>query len=205
MPYTKGANNTSGVPYAGAGSTATNQQANNWETQYDEAIQSFERHLFTPFVLFGGIGTIHGGLPKQMDVTACTYFATQSADSTLRFRSVNATSFTTVTASTTYFLDYNSDGTTSWATTHSADPNALTIASVTTDGSGNISVITDTRPTVINLFTQAVGLLQFDSQYVARFGTGGQKAPVNFTVGDALPSSGMVKGDVHFLSPFHLP
>ncbi len=191
-------------PYATAGAfTAAN--ANNIETQYDEATQSFERNLFTPFVLSGGIGTIHGGLPKQMDVTACTYYPVQVADGTLRKRVVNATNFTTVTASTTYFLDYNSDGTTSWATTHSADVNALTIASVTTDGSGNISVITDTRPTVINLFVAAVGLLQFDSQFVARFGTGGQKAPVNATIGSVLPSSGMVKGDYHILTSFTLP
>ncbi len=205
MPYTKGASNTSGVPYAGAGSTATNQQANNWETQYDEATQSFERNLFPPFVLAGGVGTIHGGLPKQMDVTACTYYPVQVSDGTLRKRVVNATNFTTVTASTTYFLDYNSDGTTSWATTHSTDPNYMAIASVTTDGSGNIAVITDARNTTINLFTAAVGLLQFDSQFVARFGTGGQKAPVNATIGSTLPTTGMVKGDYHILTSFTLP
>lgn len=191
-------------PYSAAGPFSS-ANANNIELQYSEAVQSFEQDLFAPFVLVGGVGTIHGGLPKQMDVTGCTYFALQASDSTLRRRVVNATNFTTVTASTTYFLDYNSDGTTSWGTAHSGAANYVPIASVTTDGSGNISVITDARPTVINLFAAAVGLLQFDSQFVARFGTGGQKAPVNITVGSVLPSSGMVKGDIHFLTPFALP
>lgn len=179
-------------------------EQNNLETQYSEATQSFQPNLFTPFVLVGGLCTIHGGLPKQMDVTGCTYYPLQ-ADNTLRRRIVNATNFTTVTASTTYFLDYNADGTTSWGTAHSGAANYVPIASVTTDGSGNILAITDARPININLFAAAVGLLQYDSQYVARFGTGGQKAPVNFTVGSALPSSGMVRGDVHFLSSFALP
>lgn len=180
-------------------------EQNNLETQYSEAVQSFERNLFAPFVLTGGACSIHGGLPKQMDVTTCTYYALQASDSTLRKRLINATNFTTVTASTTYYLDFNADGTTSWGTAHSGAANYLPIASVTTDSSGNILVITDARQTVINMFQAAIGLLQFDSQYIARFGTGGQKAPVNFTVGNALPTTGMVKGDVHFLSPFALP
>ncbi len=199
MPFTKTTFNSGAAPGIDAA------VLNAIQTQYDEATQSFEKNLFQPFVLTGGICTIHGGLPKQMDVTTCTYYPVQASDSTLRRRAVLATNFTTVTASTTYFLDYNSDGTTSWGTAHSADVNALTIASVTTDGSGNISVITDTRPTVINLFVAAVGLLQFDSQFVARFGTGGQKAPVNATIGSVLPSSGMVKGDYHILTSFTLP
>lgn len=199
MPYTKTTFNSGAAPGVDAG------VLNTMQTQYDEATQSFERNLFAPFVLTGGACTIHGGAPKQLDVTTCTYYALQAVDSTLRKRLVNATNFLTVTASTTYFLDFNADGTTSWGTTHSGVANYLPIASVTTDGSGNISVITDARQTLINMFQAAIGLLQFDNQYVARFGTGGQKAPVNFTVGNALPTTGMVKGDVHFLSPFALP
>lgn len=199
MPYTATTFNSGAAPGIDAA------VLNAMQTQYSEAVQSFERNIFQPFVLVGGLCTIHGGLPKQMDVTGCTYYALQAGDSTLRWRVVNATNFTTVTASTTYFLDYNADGTTSWGTAHSGAANYVPIASVTTDGSGNISVITDARPTIINLFAAAVGLLQFDGQYVARFGTGGQKAPVNFTIGNVLPSSGMVKGDAHILAPFPLP
>lgn len=199
MPYTATTFNSGAAPGIDAA------VLNAMQTQYSEAMNSFEADFMTAFVLLGGVCTIHGGLPKQMDVTGCTYFAVQATDSTLRKRVVSATNFTTVTASTTYFLDYNPDGTTSWGTAHSGTANYVPIASVTTDGSGNISVITDARPTVINLFAQAVGLLQFDSQFVARFGTGGQKAPVNFTIGNVLPTSGMVKGDAHILAPFPLP
>jgi hypothetical protein len=56
-----------------------------------------------------------------------------------------ASQFLTATPSTTYFLDLNPDGTWSWGTSHSAVTHHLTIASVTTDGSGNISTVTDAR------------------------------------------------------------
>lgn len=44
---------------------------------------------------------------------------------------------------------------------------------------------------------QAAGLMQF--------GSGGQKTGFKVTEGNALPASGMTKGDVHFLTPFALP
>jgi hypothetical protein len=173
MPYTKGANNTSGSPYAGPGSTASHQQANNWESQYLEAMNSFGPDAVRAFVLSGGVGTIHGGLPKQMDVTQCIYYAFQTADTpqTYRRQVVNATNFTTATPSTTYFLDYNFDGTTSWGTAHSGTPNYVSIASVTTDGSGNISVITDVRPTNLDLFVAAVGRLKFGGSFIPTVGS----------------------------------
>ncbi len=163
MPYTKTAwvNGTTAVSQA---------NLNNLETQYDEATLSFGLDTLSAFVLLGGVGTIHGGLPKQMDVTQCIYYALQ-ADFTYRRRVVNATNFTTVTASATYFLDYNPDGSTSWATSHSGVTNYVPIASVTTDGSGNISVITDARPTSVNLFPSAIGLPGFAGKVILQRGT----------------------------------
>src|SRR5260221_10996688 len=112
MPYTA----TSWVN----GTTAVSQaNMNNLETSFIEAVQSLHFNFVNPFVLTGGTCTIHGGLPKQMDVTACTYFARDAANDSVRSRFVAATLFPTVPASTTSFLDYNPDGTHSFATSHS--------------------------------------------------------------------------------------
>jgi hypothetical protein len=183
MPWTKQG------PYVTAGAgTAAN--ANNWENQYSEAMQSMNLDIVRAFVLTGGVGTIHGGLPKQMDVTQCIYYALQVADSpqTYRRQVIAATFFTTVTASTTYFLDYNFDGTTSWATSHSGTANYVPIASVTTDGSGNIAVITDARPTTVDFFDAAVGQPQFAGKFIVLKGT---HNGVNFTLsaGNGAPGS----------------
>lgn len=57
-----------------------------------------------------------------------------------------AISFTTVTASTTYYLDYQADDLV-WATAHPIGT-YQPVASVTTDVNGNVNIITDTRGTV---------------------------------------------------------
>lgn len=161
MPYTKGASNATG-PYVSAG-TQTYQQANNAEYQYDEATGSFEQHFLSPVVLGGGVATKDGVTASQLDVTTCSYYAKQT-DGTLRWRQVLATNFSTLThPSTTLFLDFNPDGTTSFATTHSGVTNYVPICSVTTDASSNISVVTDARPVAINLFPGALApdVLQF--------------------------------------------
>jgi hypothetical protein len=157
------------------------------QTQYDEATLSLGQDEVAAFVYTGGVGTIHGGLPKQMDVTQCVYYATQT-DATLRRRVVNATNFTTVTISTTYYLDYNPDGSTSWGTSHSGTANYVPIASVTTDGSGNISVITDARPTAVNQFPNAVGAPKYAGKTIILTGT---HNGVTFTIsaGNGAPGS----------------
>jgi hypothetical protein len=189
VPYTKGGPYTVGGAFSSA-------NANNLETQYDEALQSITNAFASAFVLSGGVCTIHGGLPKQLDVTACAYYALQ-ADNSLRARQVNATNFTTVTASTTYFLDYNPDGSTSWATSHSGMANFLPIASVTTDGSGNISVITDVRGITVQLFPTAVGIATFGGKTLARIrSNGGGAAGNTLWVGTTDPGSNAVEGDV---------
>ncbi len=164
MPFTPTTFNTGAAPGIDAA------VLNTMQTQYAEAMQSLINDIVNPFVIVGGVGTIHGGLPKQMDVTQCVYYANQPTDGSKRRRIVNATNFTTVTASTTYFLDYNADGTTSWATSHSGDANRVPIASVTTDGSGNIAVITDVRPINVSLFPAAIGLPLFAGSFIPLVG-----------------------------------
>ena len=151
-------------PYS-PGSAFSSANANNIEAMYLAAALLFGPDLLAPFVLSGGVCTKDGGNPKQLDVTQCVYYAKQATDSvanTIYKRTVIASitnQFLTVTASTTYFLDYNPDGTTSWGTAHSAVANYVPICSVTTDGSGNINVVTDARPLNIQLFPSASGPL----------------------------------------------
>src|SRR5258708_29104910 len=149
-------------PYVTSGnSTAVN--ANNIEAEYTEAILSIEQHLLTLFVLVGGVCTIHGGSPKQLDFTAIDAFLKQPVDAsgqnTIRWRHVAAGNSTSATASSTYFLDLNPDGTMSWATSHSGTANYLPICSVTTDGSQNLLVITDARGINTTLLSGMAGRL----------------------------------------------
>lgn len=180
MPFSKTTFNSGAAPGIDSG------VLNTMQTQYDEATLSLGQDEVAQFVYSGGVCTIHGGAPKQLDVTTCVYYVTQ-ADGTLRRRSVSATNFLTVTASTTYFLDYNADGTTSWGTSHSGATH-VTIASVTTDGSGNINVITDTRPTAVNQFPSAIGAPQFAGKTIILMGT---HNGVTFTLsaGNGAPGS----------------
>jgi hypothetical protein len=180
MPYTKGG------PYVTTGAFSA-ANGNNLETQYDEATQSLGPDEVAAFVLSGGTGTIHGGSPKQLDVTTCVYYALQT-DGTTRRRQVNATNFTTVTISTTYFLDYNPDGSTSFATSHSGAANYVPIISLTTDGSGNINVITDARPTAINQFPTAVGAPKFAGKFLILTGTHNGVA-FTLSAGNGAPGS----------------
>lgn len=108
------------------------------------------------FVLSGLVVTKDGTNAKQIDVTAGTVYLLQ-ADGTIRRMSIAAYTAQVSFASTTYYLDLNPDGTFSWGGAHSTQTNYITIATVTSDVSGNVSVITDTRPTQINLLTGATG------------------------------------------------
>jgi hypothetical protein len=112
----------------------------------------------TSVVLSGGVATKNGTVPNQLDVTAANvYFA---GGQHVNFPTSQNGQFTTSTPNTTYYLDYNSDGTTSWGTSHSVKSGYVTICQVTTDGSGNISTVTDKRPTAINLLSGATGAIK---------------------------------------------
>lgn len=176
MPYTP----TTWV----SGSTPVDApEQNNLETQYTEATNSIEQDLLTAFTISGMVCTKNGTNAKQLDVTAGVTLIKQT-DGTLRRRATSASTtnqFLTATPSTTYFLDLNPDGTFSWGTAHSAVTNHLTVASVTTDASGNINVITDTRTLNATLLASMTGNLSLaTAQYVSKTGdtmTGALTAP----------------------------
>lgn len=90
----------------------------------------------------------------QVDVTSGVIYPKQS-DNTTRRQAIASANYTTVTISTTYYLDANPDGTTSWGTSHSAQANYLPVAQVTTDSSGNVSAITDMRTLTTTLLPMA--------------------------------------------------
>lgn len=131
-------------------STATPVSAtnlNNLETQYSESMVSFSGDLYQPFVLSGIVATKDGSVANKLDVTAGVIYLKQSADGSMRRLSVTSTNFTTSTINTTYYLDIypvaGSEGVApsygwSFATSHTGNPNYYTIATVNTDGSGNI-------------------------------------------------------------------
>jgi hypothetical protein len=129
---------------------------NNLETQYTEAVNSFEPELFTAFVFSGAVPTKDGSIANQLDVPAYVAFLKQS-DNTLRRRSTTTTTMTTATPSTTYYLYLQPNGNLYWATTNSPATNSLAICTVTTDGSGNISVVTDARTTATTLLSGMAG------------------------------------------------
>src|SRR5579859_189004 len=133
---------------------------NHIETQYTEASASYEASLFTPFVLTGFVCTKDGTTPNQLDVTQGTSYIKQS-DSTLRRRTSNGAPgpFTTSVVNTTYYLDHNPDGTFSWGTAHSGQANYLPLCQVTTDSSGNIATVTDTRTTFTSFLANIIGTL----------------------------------------------
>lgn len=132
----------------------------------------------TSVVLSGGVATKDATVATQLDVTAANvYFGTGEH---VNFSASSAGNFTTSTINATYYLDYNSDGTTSWGTAHSTKTGYVPIAQVTTDSAGNILTVTDERPTLLKLFYSAIGLFGlrngagFVSDGGAKLSTGSQ-------------------------------
>jgi hypothetical protein len=200
------------VPYTQTvwtnGVTAANQShMSNLEQQYTEAVNSFEQELFTPFVFSGLVCSKDGTHANQLDVTSGIAFLLQS-DNTLRRRATAASTtgqFTTSTHNTTYYLDLNVDGTFSFGTSHSGTANYLTICQLTTDGSGNISTVTDERQLNTTMFSGAAGSITInnssgqinaDSGQITSDGSG------NLTVGGDLDAGGgIISGTMTFNRP----
>lgn len=159
-PYVVGGSTTTG-PYHDAG-PYNSGNANNAETQASVALHSLNPDLLTSgFVLSGVTSAKDGTTASQLDVASGVAYLIVS-DGTLARMDVGASAAgqfsTTGHASTTMYLDLNPDGSWSWATTHSAVTNHLTIASVATDASANISTVTDARPLATSLLSPAQGL-----------------------------------------------
>ena len=119
---------------------------------------SINQDEWTPFVLQGLTAAKDGTNANRLDVASGVAWLRQS-DQSLGRQALNATTFTTVQINSTYFLDLTPDGTYSFATSHSGQPNYLPIAQVTTDASGNILVVTDERVTATTLLSSMIGTL----------------------------------------------
>ncbi len=117
-----------------------------------------DSNLISPFVLDGLVATKNGSTATELNVTAGVYYPQQSGG-VLAMRSANAANYTTSVVSTTYYLDGNPDGTMSWGTSHSTQPNYLPICQVTTNASADISTVTDKRQLNITMFSASVGTM----------------------------------------------
>lgn len=122
------------------------------------AANGFEQDFLTGFVLTGLVSTKDGVTANQLDVTSGIAFLVQSDSSLGRIAPLASRQLTSAINST-YFLDLNPDGSFSFATSHSTVSNHLTLATVTTDGSGNIATVTDARQLNSTMLPAMAGLL----------------------------------------------
>lgn len=127
-------------------STMGNQtRMNNLETSASVGLYGLNPQLSGPFVHSGITCMKDGTVANQLDIASGYAFATM-ADGTTGFISVvSDNTHTTSTPSSTYYLFLKNDGTWQWGTTSTGPTNSLPICQATTDGSGNISVVTDVR------------------------------------------------------------
>lgn len=158
MAYTK---NPTWVNASAPGISAS--ALNAIETEYDEAINSFNQDMFSGgFVLSGLTCSINGGNASQLDIASGVAYLVQS-DGSLRRRAIGSTNKTAVSNNTVYYLDVDPDGTLQWATSHSGTSNHITICSVTTDGSHHLLEITDAWVTTASIFSTMTGHLDLPS------------------------------------------
>lgn len=115
------------------------------------------------FVFSGLTVTKDGTNANKIDIASGIAYLYQT-DGTLRRMAIGTASYTTTSASATFYLDLNPDGTFSWGGSHSTQSNYITIATVTSDASSNVNVITDTRSTLINLFAGTAGVVNLPGQ-----------------------------------------
>jgi hypothetical protein len=169
-------------PYT-TGGPGTAANANNWETQYDEAVKSFQADLLTAFVYTGFVATKDGTIASQLNVTAGTAYVSQT-DNTRRNRTIGSSNQSTSGhPSTTMWLFLNPDGTWAWQTSSTPPAGALSIAHCTTDGSSNILVVTDDRVTSTTFLNGMVGALDLPPL------TGGLSLTGLFTFANALSAA----------------
>lgn len=119
--------------------------------------------LVSPGVVAGINASVDPSILNQLDVTSGTAFL-QTAAGLMEVVNTVATHFLTSQANATYFLDLNTDGSFSWSLTHSADPHALQLWTVTTNVSGNIaSTASSANFGTIALLSAVTGTLQIGS------------------------------------------
>ena len=143
-------------------------------------------------VISGGAATKNAGTANQLDITSIVAIQ-KDADGKLDRVEIGSKSNTTSLPSTIYYLDLAPSAVDySWDTEHATAP-YVPIATVTTDGSGNISVVTDVRPTAVSFFadlnpTTGEGLELGETETTAYRGDRGAAAHAH---------SGVATGAVH--------
>lgn len=116
----------------------------------------YSSDLFGSSFVVSGL-TVTKYAANEISVSAGTAYMKQ-ADATVRQESITTTTLTTTSPSATYYLDLNPDGTWSFTTGHSSTSGYLNIATVTTDNSGNVGVITQNNAAYkVTLLGSAVG------------------------------------------------
>ncbi|ANY67314.1 hypothetical protein BBD42_13140 [Paenibacillus sp. BIHB 4019] len=136
-------------PWAGKNTNTSNRIAGQSESTYKnyEKIKRFEDvgYFLLYYVVSGGIATPNITRNDMLDVTDIVV----SLNDDIMAR--DGAIFQTVIPSTTYYLDFSKDGDWTWDTVHPiglVNMDYLTIAEVTTDVSGLVSTIIDTRTAV---------------------------------------------------------
>ena len=131
-----------------SGSTGINiTRLDNLETAADIGVHSLNPNLSGPFVHSGITCTKDGTLTNQLDIASGVAFVTASDGTTIQIDVAADNTHTTSTPSTTYYLFLLNTGAWQWGTTSTGPTNSLPICTVATDGSGNISSVTDLRHT----------------------------------------------------------
>lgn len=143
------------------GAVATANVANEAVTAAKTEGVAYSVDMLGNSCVFSGLTvTKDGSTASQVDVTAGVAYVKQS-DGSLRRLNVAATNFRTTSASATYYLDLNPDGTWSFTTGHSSQANYLNVATVTSDASANVSTVTqNTTSQTITLLSSATGPVQ---------------------------------------------
>lgn len=118
----------------------------------------FAHHLFGNGFIFSGVAVTKDGTQlNQIDVTAGVVYVKQ-ADGTYKEYEPTATTWRTSTATNTYYLDFQPDGTFWWNTGHSQQSGYIPVATVTSDASSNVNVLTpNTNATAVTLLGGAIG------------------------------------------------
>jgi hypothetical protein len=140
-----------------AGVTALNQtNMNHLETQTSVAMHGFNPDeigagfVYSGCAVTGTVGTTTVNIASGVVYTVMT-------DGTVGRITVGATTQTTSALSSTYHLYVQPDGTFYWSTSNTPAANSINLANVATNGSGQISSITDNRSFSFSLYSGAAG------------------------------------------------
>jgi hypothetical protein len=115
----------------------------------------YTQDLFGSGCILSGLAVTKDGTnANKINVTAGVVYIKQ-ADGSLRRFAPAAVSFTTTTPNNTYNLDFQPDGTWFWGVGHSTQANYINVATVTSDGSSNVNVITTNPNAYTNVLTNS--------------------------------------------------